>query len=67
MIEIPVSEKIAGRQVHELELPHGVLITMNIHKGKTQTVNGASRLYLGDTIYLVVKKTEIGKIKDILL
>ncbi len=34
LIEIPVSEKIAGRQVHELELPHGVLITMNIHKGK---------------------------------
>ena len=67
LIEIPVSEKIAGRQVHELELPHGVLITMNIHKGKTQTVNGASRLYLGDTIYVVVKKTEIGKIKDILL
>ena len=67
LIEIPVSEKIAGRQVHELELPHGVLITMNIHKGKTQTVNGASRLYLGDTIYVVVKKSEIGKIKDILL
>jgi len=67
LIEIPVSEKIAGRQVHELELPHGVLITMNIHKGKTQTVNGASRLYLGDTIYVVVKKSEIGKIKDTLL
>ena len=53
--------------MHELELPHGVLITMNIHKGKTQTVNGASRLYLGDTIYVVLKKSEIGKIKDILL
>ena len=67
LIEIPVSEKIAGRQVHELDLPDGVLITMNIHKGKTQTVNGSTRLYLGDTIYLVLKKSEIGRVKDILL
>ena len=67
LIEIPVSEKIAGRQVHELNLPDGVLITMNVHKGKTQTVNGSTRLYLGDTIYLVLKKTEIGKIKEELL
>ncbi len=42
LIEIPVSEKIAGRQVHELNLPDGVLITMNVHKGKTQTVNGST-------------------------
>ena len=67
LIEIPVSEKIAGRQVHELNLPDGVLITMNVHKGKTQTVNGSTRLYLGDTIYLVLKKTEIGKVKEALL
>ena len=67
LIEIPVSEKIAGRQVHELNLPDRVLITMNVHKGKTQTVNGSTRLYLGDTIYLVLKKTEIGKVKEELL
>ena len=42
--EIPVSEKIAGRQVHELNLPDGVLITMNVHRGKTQTVNGNARI-----------------------
>ena len=40
---------------------------MNVHKGKTQTVNGSTRLYLGDTIYLVLKKTEIGKVKEELL
>ena len=67
LIEIPVSEKIAGRQVHELNLPDGVLITMNVHKGQTHTVNGSTRLYLGDTIYLVLKKTEIGKVKEELL
>ncbi|MDO4666377.1 MAG: chloride channel protein [Streptococcus sp.] len=67
LIEIPVSEKISGKQVHELELPRDVLITMNVHKGKTIMVNGGTRLYLGDTIYLVVKKSEIGKIKDLLL
>ena len=67
LIEIPVSEKIAGKQVHELELPRGILITMQQHNGKNQTVNGSTRLYLGDMIYVVVKKSDIGRIKDILL
>lgn len=67
LIEIPVSEKVAGKQVHELGLPNGVLITMHVHQGQTQTVNGATRLHLGDMIFLVLKKTDIGKIKDLLL
>ncbi|RKV89426.1 MAG: ClC family H(+)/Cl(-) exchange transporter, partial [Streptococcus sp.] len=56
-----------GKQVHELELPRGILITMQQHNGKNQTVNGSTRLYLGDMIYVVVKKSDIGRIKDILL
>ena len=34
LIEIPVSDKIAGKQVHELNLPHNVLITTQVHNGK---------------------------------
>ena len=67
MIEIPVSEKIANHQVRDLNLPPDVLIVMNVHKGKKKTVNGSSKLCLGDTIYLVVRNHEIGKIKDLLL
>lgn len=67
LIEIPVSEKIAGKPVRELNLPPNVLITMQVHQGRNQMVHGATRLYPGDTIYLVVKKAEIGKIKDLLL
>ncbi|MGT2846188.1 ClC family H(+)/Cl(-) exchange transporter [Streptococcus massiliensis] len=67
LIEIPVSEKIAGRQVHELELPHDILITTQIHGDKEQTVNGSTRLYLGDTILLVVKKNRIAQVKELLL
>lgn len=67
LIEIPVSEKIAGKPVRDLELPQNVLITMQVHQGRTQMVHGATRLYPGDTIYVVVKKAEIGKIKDLLL
>jgi hypothetical protein len=67
LIEIPVSEKIAGKQVHELELPKDILITMQHHNGRNQTVNGSTRLYLGDMIYVVLKKSDIGRIKDLLL
>lgn len=67
LIEIPVSEKIAGKQVHELHLPQDILITTQIRSGKSYTVNGATRLYLGDSIFVVVKESEIGRVKDILL
>ncbi|MDS3744206.1 chloride channel protein [Streptococcus pneumoniae] len=67
LIEIPVSDKIAGKQVHELNLPHNILITTQVHNGKSQTVNGSTRMYLGDMIHLVIPKSEIGKVKDLLL
>ena len=67
LIEIPVSEKIAGKQVHELHLPQDILITTQMRSGKSYTVNGATRLYLGDSIFVVVKESEIGQVKDILL
>ena len=67
LIEIPVSEKIAGKQVHELHLPQDILISTQMRSGKSYTVNGATRLYLGDSIFVVVKESEIGRVKDILL
>ena len=67
LIEIPVSEKIAGRQVRDLDLPRELLITTHQHNGKNSTVHGSTRLYLGDSIYLVVKETDIGRVKELLL
>ncbi len=45
-IEIPVSDKIWGKQVHELNLPHRPLITTQLHNGKSNGVNGSQNLYL---------------------
>lgn len=67
LIEIPISDKIAGKQVHELNLPHNVLITTQVHNGKSKIVNGSTRMYLSDMIHLVIPKSEIGKVKDLLL
>lgn len=67
LIEIPVSEKIAGRQVRDLDLPRDLLITTHQHNGKNSTVHGSTRLYLGDSIYLVVKEADIGRVKELLL
>jgi voltage-gated chloride channel family protein len=67
LIEIPVSEKIAGRQVRDLDLPRDLLITTHQHNGKNSTVHGSTRLYLGDSIYLVVKEIDIGRVKELLL
>ena len=67
LIEIPVSEKLAGRQVRDLDLPRDLLITTHQHNGKNSTVHGSTRLYLGDSIYLVVKETDIGRVKELLL
>ena len=67
LIEIPVSEKIADRQVRDLDLPRDLLITTYQHNGKNSTVHGSTRLYLGDSIYLVVKETDIGRVKELLL
>ena len=47
--------------------PQDILITTQMRSGKSYTVNGATRLYLGDSIFVVVKESEIGRVKDILL
>ena len=42
-------------------LPQDILITTQMRSGKSYTVNGATRLYLGDSIFVVVKESEIGR------
>ena len=59
LIEIPVSEKIAGKQVHELHLPQDILITTQMRSGKSYTVNGATRLYLGDSTLWWLKNPKL--------
>lgn len=66
-IEIPVSEKIAGQRVCDLNLPEGVLITGQINHGRSEIVHGQTVLYLGNTIHLVVRTHQIDAVKALLL
>ncbi len=66
-IEIPVSDKIAGKlRFTSSTLPHNVLITTQVHNGKSQTVNGSTRMYRGDMIHLVIQKVKFEKSKTLL-
>ena len=67
LIELTVSNKIAGRYVRDLTLPKNVLITTQIHAQKSEVVSGSTRLNAGDTIFLVVNEPEIGKIRELLM
>ncbi|MGT2911129.1 ClC family H(+)/Cl(-) exchange transporter [Streptococcus cameli] len=67
LIEIPVSEKIAGRRVADLPLPEGVLITGQITHEHSEVVNGQTMLYLGNTIHLVVQTHKMDEVKSLLL
>ncbi|MET3557864.1 H+/Cl- antiporter ClcA [Streptococcus rupicaprae] len=66
-IEIPVSAKISGRRVTDLNLPEGVLITGQINHGRSEIVHGQTILYLGNTIHLVVRTHQIDAVKSLLL
>ncbi|MDQ0221812.1 ClC family H(+)/Cl(-) exchange transporter [Streptococcus moroccensis] len=66
-IEIPVSEKIAGQRVCDLNLPEGVLITGQINHGRSEIVHGQTVLYLGNTIHLVVRTHQMDAVKALLL
>lgn len=67
LIELTVSDKIAGRYVRDLTLPKNVLITTQIHAQKSEVVSGSTRLNAGDAIFLVVNEPEIGKIRELLM
>lgn len=67
LIELTVSDKIAGKYVKDLTLPKNVLITTQIHAKKSEVVSGNTRLNAGDTIFLVVNEPEIGKVRKLLM
>lgn len=63
LIELTVSEKVAGKCVKDLELPKNVLITTQLHTGEAEVVSGDTILQAGDTIFLVVNEPEIGVVR----
>ena len=67
LIELTVSDKIAGKRVRDLTLPKNVLITTQIHRKKSEVVCGSTVLNAGDTIFLVVNEPEIGKVRKLLM
>ncbi|HEL0560299.1 TPA: ClC family H(+)/Cl(-) exchange transporter [Streptococcus equi subsp. zooepidemicus] len=67
LIELPVSEKIAGRYVRDLKLPKNVLITTQIHHKKSQVVSGDTLLISGATIFLVVNEADTGFVREVLM
>lgn len=67
LIELPVSEKIAGRYVRDLKLPKNVLITTQLHHKKSQVVSGDTLLISGATIFLVVNEADTGFVREVLM
>ncbi|MCS4487712.1 ClC family H(+)/Cl(-) exchange transporter [Streptococcus sciuri] len=63
LIELTVSEKMAGKRVKDLLLPKNVLITTQLHTGEAEVVSGDTVLQVGDTIFLVVNEPEIGAVR----
>ncbi|MGT2832758.1 ClC family H(+)/Cl(-) exchange transporter [Streptococcus halotolerans] len=58
LLQWPVSDKIAGKQVRELELPRQILITNQVVNGKNEVVSGSSVLYLGNTIDIIIRESD---------
>lgn len=67
MIDLPVTEKMAGRCVNELQLPQGVLISTQIFQEQAEIVNGQTRLKAGATLYLVVTESNIKQVRELFL
>lgn len=67
LIEVTVSDKIAGKKVRDLTLPKNVLITTQIHHKESEVVSGNTILNAGDTIFVVVNEPEITKVKELLM
>ncbi|MGT2929117.1 chloride channel protein [Streptococcus dentasini] len=66
-IELPVSSKIAGKAVYQLELPKDVLITSQRENGKSHIVSGSTKLILGNAINIVLPEDKIDQIRHLLL
>lgn len=67
LMELVVSDKLAGQYVRSLNLPEQVLITTQVHHGKSELVSGNTRLHAGATLFIVVNESDIGNVRDQLL
>ncbi|MDY4511334.1 ClC family H(+)/Cl(-) exchange transporter [Streptococcus hyovaginalis] len=67
LLQWPVTEKIAGKQVFELELPRQILITNQVVNGKSELVSGSTKLYLGNTIDILIRESDRKLVEDYLL
>lgn len=67
LIELIVSDKIAGKKVRELALPKNILITTQIYHQKSELVDGDTLLHAGATIFAVVNEKEMDEFKGILM
>ncbi|WP_159583859.1 ClC family H(+)/Cl(-) exchange transporter [Streptococcus halichoeri] len=67
LIELTVTDKIAGKQVKDLNLPMDVLITTQLNHHRTQVVTGNTQLEAGATIFVVVNQNELGQVRELLM
>ena len=67
MIDLPVTESLAGRLVKDLTLPDGVLISTQIFQDQSEVVRGDTRLKAGATLYLVVNESNISQVRKLFL
>lgn len=67
LMEMVVSDKIAGKRVRELSLSKNILITTQIHHSKSELVDGDTILHAGATIFVVVNEREMGRVKALLM
>ena len=65
MIDLPVTDSLAGRLVKDLTLPDGVLISTQIFQDQSEVVHGDTRLKAGATLYLVVNESNISQVRKL--
>ncbi|MGT2957594.1 ClC family H(+)/Cl(-) exchange transporter [Streptococcus bovimastitidis] len=67
LLELTVSDRLAGRYVRDLKLPANVLITTQIHHQQSEVVSGDTLLHTGATLFLVVNESDLGYVRQLLM
>lgn len=67
LMELTVSDKIAGKFVRDLDLPRHVLITTQINHKHSEVVTGETQLIAGATLFLVANEQDLGSVRQELM
>ncbi|AGM98887.1 ClC family H(+)/Cl(-) exchange transporter [Streptococcus iniae] len=67
LMELTVSDKIAGKRVCDLDLPRHVLITTQINHKHSEVVTGETKLIAGATLFLVANEQDLGSVRQELM